>query len=60
MVGVQVRVPLCDHVANLGYIDRLLLEENLTTSHGRKAMLKYLIILVRRRRQPRCDTRHDA
>jgi hypothetical protein len=39
-------VPLCDHVANLGYIDRLLLEENIVTTHGRKAMLKYLIILA--------------
>lgn len=41
-----MKVLLCDHVANLGYIDRLLLEENLVTSHGRKAMLKYLIILA--------------
>jgi DnaJ family protein C protein 13 len=43
---LKVRVMMCDHVANLGYMERLMSTENLSTSHGRKAMLKYMLLLA--------------
>eukprot|EP01051_Picozoa_sp_SAG22_P015756 SAG22_NODE_2109_length_3004_cov_2.193804_2_plen_837_part_00 len=42
---LKVRVLLCDHLANLGIIERLLNWDRLQTSHGRKAMLKYMHML---------------
>ena len=42
---LKIRVLLCDHLANLGIIERLLNWERLTKSHGRKAMLKYMHML---------------
>jgi len=43
---LKVKVVLCDHVANLGYVERLMEEQNLVTSHGRKGMLKYMLLLA--------------
>ena len=43
---LKVRVMMCDHVANLGYMERLMEPQNLSTSHGRKAMLKYMLLLA--------------
>jgi DnaJ family protein C protein 13 len=43
---LKVRVMMCDHVANLGYMERLMEAQNLSTSHGRKAMLKYMLLLA--------------
>eukprot|EP01046_Picozoa_sp_COSAG06_P020750 COSAG06_NODE_1531_length_9161_cov_2.153498_5_plen_801_part_00 len=43
---LKVKLEMCDHVANLGYVERLLAEENLGTSHGRKGMLKYMLLLA--------------
>jgi hypothetical protein len=42
---LKVQSMLCDHVANLGYVERLMKETSLTTLHGKKAMLKYMHLL---------------
>jgi len=44
---LKVRVTLCDHVANLGYVERLLDRKILTQAHGKKAMLKYMHLLAK-------------
>ena len=44
---LKVRTTLADHAANLGYIARVLSADGLKTTHGRKAGLKYLNMLVR-------------
>jgi hypothetical protein len=43
---LKVQSILCDHVANLGYMERLLDEKALTTIHGKKGMLKYMHLLA--------------
>lgn len=42
---LKVQSILCDHVANLGYVERLMEEKALTTLHGKKGMLKYMHLL---------------
>eukprot|EP01050_Picozoa_sp_SAG11_P000200 SAG11_NODE_4_length_33019_cov_28.098909_27_plen_1292_part_00 len=43
---LKVRVPLCDHLANLGIVERLLNRMWRAKTHGRKATLKYFHMLA--------------
>ena len=42
---LKVQSMLCDHIANLGYVERLLGKKALATAHGKKGTLKYMHLL---------------